>query len=66
MFSVYMNNKPMNRFVNQARWLISAARFGVALLLLGTTVEAQIVIQDGTPLTALAGKDIGSVRSLPC
>ncbi len=48
-----MNNKSMNRFMNPARWLMSAARFGLALLLvalLATTAQAAIAIQDGNPL----------------
>jgi Concanavalin A-like lectin/glucanases superfamily/Immunoglobulin I-set domain len=49
-----MNNNPVNRSLHTARWLVSAVRFNLALLLLAllaTTGQAQIAIQDGNPLT---------------
>ncbi len=49
-----MDKIPMNSFMNHERWLMSAARFGLALLLLAslaTTAQAAIAIQDGNPLT---------------
>ncbi len=48
-----MNHKPLKRFINPVRWLISAAFLNLALLLLAslaTTAQAQIAILDGTPL----------------
>jgi hypothetical protein len=49
----------MNRSMHAARWLVLAARFGFAMLLLATTVQAQIAIQDGTPLAALTSLGAG-------
>ena len=57
-----MNNKPLNRVINRARWLLSAAKFNLAFLflaLLATTAGAQIGIQDGAPLPALASSGAG-------
>ena len=47
-----MNHTLLNRSKFHARWLISAAQFGLALLLLATTSQAQIAILDGNPLTS--------------
>ena len=48
----------MNHSANRARGLNLTARIGLALLL-ATTVQAQIAIQDGSPLPALAGLGSG-------
>jgi hypothetical protein len=45
-----MCDKLLTRSIQRARWLISAARLNLALLLLVTTAQAQIAIQGGSPL----------------
>ena len=45
-----MQIKISKRSTNSARWLVSAARIG-AIFLLAATAQAQIAIQDGSPLT---------------
>ncbi len=46
-----MNIEILSRLANPACWLVSAARFSLAMLLLAMTAGAQIAIQDGSPLT---------------
>ncbi len=46
-----MDAKFLNRAVRHARWLTSAARIGFAVFMLSATAQAQIAIQDGSPLT---------------
>jgi hypothetical protein len=54
-----MNNNLLNRSLNQARWLISAAFLNLIIFLLAATAQAQIAIQDGTPLAALTSSGGG-------
>ncbi len=46
-----MNYKLVSRWINHACRLMPAALFYLALLLLATTAQAQIALQDGSPLT---------------
>ncbi len=46
-----MNNKVPNRRKGCVPRLFSAARFSLAFFLLATTAQAQITLQDGSPLT---------------
>jgi len=46
-----MNNKLLICSINHARRLISAAGFSLVHLLLAMAAQAQITIQDGSPLT---------------
>lgn len=55
-----MNNKFLNRHpINFARQMVLMAVFNLMLLLLAVTASAQIYIQDGTPLAALASSGAG-------
>lgn len=60
-----MNNNLPKRSANQARWLISAAFITLFIFLLAPAVQAQIAIQDGNPLAAIASLGGGPTVNKP-
>ncbi|MES2920630.1 MAG: glycoside hydrolase family 76 protein [Verrucomicrobiota bacterium] len=62
-FASSIDHKHLKRSGNQALLLFSAARIGLAVFLLNTAAQAQIAIQDGSPLTIT--HSTGTALSLP-